>query len=195
MEREEIHDIAQSAANKVTISRRCKELGEMLLDTKQDLWFAMDNLQGKLPYSLELAKIWAEGAKRRYMTPFWTPEFTTEELVLLNAPVEKGLKLIQEGKDIEAAFAFEEARKVAHELLFQKVVECECGEAKAIEEKFGKEALRKILAPEESTLGEYVTITDPGKTTFKVGEVVSREAFEEENERVKKLGEKPATGR
>jgi len=42
---------------------------------------------------------------------------------------------------------------------------------------------------------EYVTIADPGKTTFKMGELVSREAFEKENERVKKLGEKPATGR
>ena len=41
----------------------------------------------------------------------------------------------------------------------------------------------------------YVTITDPGKTTFKVGEIISREAFEKENERVKRLGEKPATGR
>ncbi|MBA7677926.1 hypothetical protein ES703_86193 [subsurface metagenome] len=43
--------------------------------------------------------------------------------------------------------------------------------------------------------GEYVTITDPGKTTFKVGEIISREAFEKENERVRKLSEKPATGR
>ena len=42
---------------------------------------------------------------------------------------------------------------------------------------------------------EYVTITDPGKTTFKAGEIYSRRAFEEENERVRKLGEKPATGR
>ena len=41
---------------------------------------------------------------------------------------------------------------------------------------------------------EYVTITDPGKTTFKVGEIISREAFEKENERVKKLSDKPATG-
>jgi len=46
-----------------------------------------------------------------------------------------------------------------------------------------------------SNPGEYVTITDPGKTTFKVGEIISREAFEKENARVKKLGEKPATGR
>ena len=141
--REEISNIAQSAANKVTISKRCKELGEMLLDTKQDLWNAMDNLQEKFPYSLEVAKIWAEGAKRLYMTPFWTREFTTEELVLLNAPVEKGLKLIEEKKDLEASLAFEEARKAAHELLFQKVVECECGEAKAIEEKF-KERMPRI---------------------------------------------------
>lgn len=110
----------------MTISKRCQGLGEMLLDVKQDLWFAMDNLREKLPYSFEIAEIWAEGAKKRYMTPFWTPEFTTEELVLLNAPIEKGLKLIKEQKDIEASFAFEEARKAAHEMLFQKVVACEC---------------------------------------------------------------------
>ena len=46
-----------------------------------------------------------------------------------------------------------------------------------------------------SNPGEYVTITDPGSTTFKEGETISREAFEKENERVRKLGEKPATGR
>ncbi|MBA7675870.1 hypothetical protein ES703_84109 [subsurface metagenome] len=42
---------------------------------------------------------------------------------------------------------------------------------------------------------DYVTITDPGKTTFKAGEIISREAFEKENERVRKLSEQPATGR
>jgi len=110
----------------MAISKRCNELGEMLLDAERDLWFAMDNLREKLPYSFELAQIWAEGAKRRYMTPFWTPEFTTEELVQINAPVEKGLRLIGEKKDIDAAFAFEEARRSIHEMLFQKVVECEC---------------------------------------------------------------------
>lgn len=98
----------------------------MLLDVRQDLWSAMDNLREKLPYSLELAEIWAKGAKRRYMTPFWTPEFTTEELVRINAPLEKGLRLIGEQKDIEASFAFEEARKAVHDMLFQKVVACEC---------------------------------------------------------------------
>lgn len=46
-----------------------------------------------------------------------------------------------------------------------------------------------------SNPGEYITITDPGQTTFKVGEIISREAFDKENERVKKLGERPATGR
>lgn len=54
-------------------------------------------------------------------------------------------------------------------------------------------AFSKITRGSSST--EYVTITDPGKTTFKVGEVISREAFEKENDRVKKLGEKSATGR
>ncbi|MBA7588701.1 hypothetical protein ES708_30768 [subsurface metagenome] len=61
--------------------------------------------------------------------------------------------------------------------------------------------LRQAVYPLESkprtadNPGEYVTITDPGKTTFKVGEVISREAFDKENERVKRLGEKPSSGR
>lgn len=42
---------------------------------------------------------------------------------------------------------------------------------------------------------EYITIVDPGNTTFKPGEVISKEAFDKENERVKRLGESPATGR
>lgn len=53
----------------------------------------------------------------------------------------------------------------------------------------------RYWGPLLATQKEYVTITDPGKTTFKVGEIISREAFEKENERVKKLEEKPATGR
>ncbi len=39
----------------------------------------------------------------------------------------------------------------------------------------------------------YVTITDPGKTVFHVGDVVSIIALERENERVRKLGEREAT--
>jgi len=54
---------------------------------------------------------------------------------------------------------------------------------------------KEIAGEGGSNPGDYVTITDPGKTTFKPGEIVSREAFERENERVKRLGEKPATGR
>lgn len=42
---------------------------------------------------------------------------------------------------------------------------------------------------------QYVKIEDPGKTTFKPGEVISKDTFDKENERVRKLGEKPATGR
>ncbi|TET43298.1 MAG: hypothetical protein E3J60_00630 [Dehalococcoidia bacterium] len=59
------------------------------------------------------------------------------------------------------------------------------------------EALIKHLEKEHPVRdqSEYVTITDPGKTTFKVGEIISRKAFEKENERVKKLSEKPAIGR
>lgn len=42
---------------------------------------------------------------------------------------------------------------------------------------------------------EYITIVDPGNTTFKPGEVISKEAFDKENERVRKLGGKSATGK
>jgi len=40
---------------------------------------------------------------------------------------------------------------------------------------------------------QYVTVDDPGKTTFKPGEIISKDTFDKENERVRKLGEKPAT--
>jgi len=40
----------------------------------------------------------------------------------------------------------------------------------------------------------HITIVDPGKTTFKRGEIISQEALDKENERVSKLGEKTAKG-
>ncbi len=40
----------------------------------------------------------------------------------------------------------------------------------------------------------HITIVNPGKTTFKRGEVISREVFNKENEKVSRLGEKPAKG-
>jgi rubrerythrin len=53
----------------------------------------------------------------------------------------------------------------------------------------------RYWGPLPATQKEYVTIINPGKTTFKVGEVVSHEAFAKENERTIRLGEKPAAGR
>lgn len=41
---------------------------------------------------------------------------------------------------------------------------------------------------------EFITVDEPGKTTFKKGDVVSLESFMKENERVKKLGEAQASG-
>lgn len=52
----------------------------------------------------------------------------------------------------------------------------------------GKEALQKILT------SEFVTITDPGNTSFKKGDVVALGAFMKENRDVKKKGKKPASG-
>jgi len=53
----------------------------------------------------------------------------------------------------------------------------------------------RYWGPLIATQKEYLTITNPGATTFKVGDYISCEAFEKENERVKKLGEKPAAGK
>jgi hypothetical protein len=41
---------------------------------------------------------------------------------------------------------------------------------------------------------EYVQVLSPGQTVFHYGDLVSVESFNKENERVKKLGENPATG-
>lgn len=49
-----------------------------------------------------------------------------------------------------------------------------------------------LIATRKKT--EFVTILDPGKTIFLKGEAVPRETFDQENERVKKLGERQATG-
>lgn len=72
-------------------------------------------------------------------------------------------------------------------------------------EKERAEVHKKMYGPEElpprgtglserGEIGECITITDSGKTTFKPGEVVSKEAFDKENERVKRIGEREAKG-
>ena len=186
MERKEISSIAQEAASKVVISKRC-------LEKAYHIYEAHEYAHAASGAALKLDR----GSAERYLN------LMRHELFAADLPREK---LEELGQDIvDAAHWIKEENKEAiyplgrfldksKELMFQEVVACECGEAKAIEEKLGKEALAKILATEESNPGEYVTITDPDKTTFKVGEVVSREAFEKENERVKGLGEKPASG-
>lgn len=55
-------------------------------------------------------------------------------------------------------------------------------------------AHERIHKPLLEQVPKHITIADPGKTTFKPGEVISKDAFDKENERVRKLGEKPATG-
>jgi len=55
----------------------------------------------------------------------------------------------------------------------------------------GKEALKKLQACNYQT-ATYVTILDPGQTTFRRGELIALDTFVEENLRVKHLGERPA---
>ena len=45
-----------------------------------------------------------------------------------------------------------------------------------------------------TTAPKYVTVLSPGQTVFHIGDIVSEESFNEENQRVKKLGLNPATG-
>ncbi len=59
------------------------------------------------------------------------------------------------------------------------------------ERKYGTKELPERGSGHHS---EYIIVTDPGRTTFKPGEVISKEAFDRENERARKLGEKEAKG-
>ncbi len=56
------------------------------------------------------------------------------------------------------------------------------------------ETAAELYGEEHKPSSVYVTVTDPGNTTFNINEVISSEAFDKENERVRALGEKPALG-
>lgn len=140
MDREEISKIAQSAAGKVTLSKRCLEKAyQVIVD--------------------------CECGERG----------------------EEGRKIAEE----VGVYYDGEQEGVGHQ--FTDLVTGTTFYGNTVEEVRRKLAEKRELFG--SNPGEYVTITDPGKTTFNVGQLISREAFEKENERVKKLGEKPATGR
>jgi len=333
MERGEINDIAQAAAGKVIISQRCKAIGVKLLSSREILQMAGDMAaHAKHPEDIVSRGI-ALDMINQSKELARDVELPGEEGMRLEASFASALDSINKADYDTAINHILEARRILQDLMFQTVVACECGEAKAIEEKLGKEALRKILATEGnpsaveaekwkqlepdwwalrekislkdkvydaeiveirgeyepritmitkegvtsaislkafgtledaknaaittilgatergnpsnpnseklaalreilstktveeaiaahrkyrhlaltpddlevidkhlnrlksgSTPRDYVTITDPGKTTFKRGEIVSRKTFEEENQRVIRLGEKPATG-
>jgi uncharacterized membrane protein (UPF0127 family) len=68
--------------------------------------------------------------------------------------------------------------------------------ARAHKEFYGTEELppRGTGLSERGESGEYITIVSSGGTTFKPGEIVSKEAFDKENERVRRLGVREAKG-
>jgi len=47
---------------------------------------------------------------------------------------------------------------------------------------------------EKSPSGVYVTVTDTGDTRFRVGKIISAEAFDVENDTMRSLGKRPALG-
>jgi len=67
-----------------------------------------------------------------------------EELSNLISDIHSNL---EEDKAPEIREALDKVGKKAYNKMFDEVIVCECGEALAIEEKLGKEALAKILAP------------------------------------------------
>lgn len=150
MEREEISNIAQSTANKVMISKRCKEIGEKLLSSREVLQTALDMAaHAKRPedvVSSGLAKIMINDAKELSREV----ELPKEEGMRLEVSLASAVDSINKADYDTAISHILQARRNLLDLMFQEVVTCECGEAKAIEEKLGKEALRKILKEEEA---------------------------------------------
>ena len=68
-----------------------------------------------------------------------------ENLEVLGQDLVDAAKLVKE-KDKRAVFPLGAVLDETKELMFQAAIDCQCGEALLIEEKLGKEALRKILA-------------------------------------------------
>ncbi|GAH70507.1 unnamed protein product [marine sediment metagenome] len=150
MEQTEIHDIAQSAASKVMVSERCKEIGVKLLNAREVLLTTLDmTAHAKRPediVSSGLAKDMVNHAKRLSRDV----ELTGEEAMSLEVSLASIIHWIDERDYDQAIDHILKARDKLLGLIFQEVVTCECGEAKAIEQKLGKEALQKILASKET---------------------------------------------
>ena len=148
--REEIEAIAQSAADKVMVSKRCKEIGEKLLNSREILQTALDlAAHAKRPediVSSGLAKDMINQSKELSRDV----ELTGDDAMRLEVSLASALDSINKTDYDTAISHILKARRSLLDLMFQEVVTCECGEAKAIEEKLGKEALRKILATKES---------------------------------------------
>lgn len=67
-----------------------------------------------------------------------------ENLEVLGQALADAAKLVKE-KDKSAVFPLGAVLDETKELMFQAAIDCQCGEALLIEEKLGKEALKKIL--------------------------------------------------
>lgn len=173
----------------MTVSAKCAEIGEKLLNAREVLQAALEMVaHAKHPediVSQGLAKDMINQAKELERDV----ELPGKEGMRLEVSLASALDSINK-RDYDTAISkILNARRELLDLMFQSVVACECGEAKAIEKHLGEGALKKIFAT------QYYTITDPGKTVFYIGDVVTEEAFNRENDRVRRLGERPATGR
>ena len=225
MDKDEINDIARKAAEKAVISERCKEKAYHIYEAHEYAHAASSS-------ALKLDKASADRYLNLIRHELEAADLPREKLEELGQDLVDAAHWIKE-KSIEAVYPLGRFLDKTKELMFQEVVDCECGEASTRQwggnpgsegeivkmycQRCGKEVpspssfrtpegMRSFMISglcqvcqdddvEGGNSGKYVTITDPGKTTFIEGQIVSREAFDKENERVRKLGEKPATGK
>jgi len=146
----------------MTIRKECAEIGEKLLNSREILREALDlaahaKSVERLPsirpdvVSRGLAKDMINQAKELSREV----ELPKEEGMRLEVSLASALDSINKSDYDTAISHILQARRSLLDLMFQKVVACECGEAKAIEARLGKQALARILE-REPNLGAFI---------------------------------------
>lgn len=134
--REEINNIGKKAAKQV-IRKECLEKGYHIYE-------AHEYAHAASGAAIKLDKETAERYLNLMRFELEAADLPREELEELGQVIVDAAHWIKE-KNKEAVFPLGRFLDKTKKLMFEVVVDCECGEAKAIEEKLGKEALTKIL--------------------------------------------------
>lgn len=188
MERKEISNIAQAAADKITISKRC-------LEKAYHIYEAHEYAHAASGSALKKDKESAERYLNLMRFELEVADLPRETLEDLGEDIVAAAQWVKQ-ESTQAVVSLGRFLDKTKELMFQEVVECECGEAKAIERKLGKEALHKILEGGNpgNPCKDNLKITRPSDSPWKEGQVVTKVEFDEMVAAVKKLGGEPPLG-